>query len=131
MRNLLMIATLTWGLTGCGGFQYVTKTYGNVPVENVAANDSEYRIFHRADLKKMMVTTTIGRAFTSGLTFQAYDPSRGDGMKIACETYLKDKGFGECQAIRGEEVMNGQVEFNYTCQPVSLGVQPVTGSIKK
>lgn len=127
----LLLAGLALALSGCGGMQYVNKTYGNVPVEDVAANNSQYRIFHRADIKKIMVTPSIGNAALSGLTFYGYDPTRGDGMKVACESYLNSKGMKDCTVVRGEEVISGQVEFNYSCEPVTLGTQPAAATIKK
>lgn len=92
------------------------KTYGDTSVEKIAANNSEYRIFHRPDLKKIMVTPTLGRAFASGATFYAYDPTKGDGMKMACKTYLSNKAYQECVVTRGEEVITEQVEFSYECK---------------
>lgn len=119
MKIILMAMLITGMMTGCG-VGYVVKTYGDTPVVEVKANDSEYRVFHRADIKKIMVTPTIGRAFTSGLSFYGYDPSRGDGMKMACETYLKDNGYSDCVVTRGEEVMKEQVEFTYECKHYPL-----------
>lgn len=114
MRNILLALCLSL-LSGCG-MGYVVKTYGDTKVEEVDVNESTFRIFHRPDLHKVMVTPSIGKAFVSGLTFQTYDPSRRKGMDLAVEKYLQDKGLKGCTATRDSEVMNEQWEFSYRCQ---------------
>lgn len=125
--SALIVAVI---LSGCG-MGYVISTYGKVPVEEVDVNQSTYRLFHRPDLKKIMVTPSIGKAMASGFSLMIYDPSKSKGMDMAVDAYLKKAGYEGCAIKRGEEVMNEQIEFIYSCATVSeSAVRPPSSTSK-
>lgn len=126
MRWLLVLFALVT-LNGCG-MGYVVKTYGDTKVDEVTVNESTYRIFHRPDLRKIMATPSLGKAFTSGLSLGAYDPASRKGMDLACEKYLAGLGYRDCVVTRGEEVLSQQVEFTYQCGPQEGKTPPAASS---
>lgn len=121
LHRFALTGTLLAFLSGCG-IGYVVSTYGKTPVEKIDVNDSTYRVFHRADLHKVMVTPTIAQSMASGASFFAYDPTKGSGMQMAVEKYLNQAGYKDCTITRGKEVTTNQVEFSYQCATVP--VQP-------
>ena len=117
LRRFALTGTLLPFWLGCG-IGYVVSTYGKTPVEKIDVNDSTYRVFHRADLQKVMVTPTIAKSMASGASMFGYDPTKGPGMQMAVEKYLDQAGYKDCTITRGKEVTTNQVEFSYQCATV-------------
>ncbi len=80
MLSRIILAASLLLLCSCGNLGYIVKTYGkpNSKLQHHESKEMAIRIFDRPDLKKMMVTPTVGRAFGigagAGATFGLWTP---------------------------------------------------------
>ena len=119
IRKLFALSILSL-LTGCASISYITETYNEAKLVEVAMPDDTYRIFDNPKISKIMVTSSIGSALGQGLgkglTLGAAEtiPPRPK-FQAAAEKFLADDGRKNCKIKDGYLLISPQFEFIYDC----------------
>ena len=121
MRAFLpVLFALSAPLAACSGVSYAMQEYGEVDVERFSYGDDTWRIFHRPDERKLMITPSLGRSAASGaasgLTLGLGGGPTGPfgAYRAAAQSYVAMVGAG-CAITDGGLVMTSQYEFYYSC----------------
>lgn len=124
---LLAVAAL---LSGCASFSYITESYGNVTLVEVTTRYDTFRVFDKPTEGKLMITSSIGSALTTGFTgglllnptaTQTPKPIFQEGA----EQFLAQTG-RSCRIVDGYLLVNPQWEFKYECEGGPIATSSIT-----
>jgi hypothetical protein len=115
--TLLLISTLVLFASGCASYNYVNQTYSDTPVDRYIHRNKQFRIYHKPEENKLMITPTfssaIGQGIIEGITLNSADMSTSKAVfQPAVEAYLKSK-YEEVEILDGYKVLEEQWEFIY------------------
>ncbi|GLS43944.1 hypothetical protein [Methylobacterium brachythecii] len=121
MKRRAILLALGLGLTGCTGFEYISKTYVSLPVQVVTIGCNEpYEVYDNRQRRRMLVVSNSLREVAGcgiGERNEGRDPkaSRAERFRTAARAFLDETVREDCQ-VKGETVFTDlQTEFAYTC----------------
>lgn len=127
MERLIYLSTVTTAiitlLTGCvdapsaDTLRYVDATYGKVVYQEVTDTEDTWRVFDNAREGKLIVTTSLDTAISSGkaegatLGLVKTAPQQESFQRVA-ETFLKKR---KCSVAEARKITRLDYEFSYIC----------------
>ncbi|TXN24566.1 hypothetical protein [Methylobacterium sp. WL9] len=122
MQRFAILLCLGTVLSGCTGFEYISKTYVALPSQVVTIGCNEpYEVYDNRQRRRMLVVSNSLREVTGcgiGERNEGRDPaaSRAERFRTAARAFLDETVREDCR-ITGETVFADlQTEFAYTCE---------------
>lgn len=118
---ILLLVLSPFAVSGCTGFEYLSKTYVSLTPQVVTIGCKEpYEIYDNRQRRRILVVSNALREVAGcdvGERFERVAPaeSRAERFRTAARTYLDETVREDC-SITGENVFTDlQTEFVYAC----------------
>lgn len=108
-------------LAGCSGLSYAMQNYSDTKPERFAYANEDWRIFHKPNENRLMITPSFKTAMaagaktgaTFGLAGSQTDPE--NRFRTAALVFVKSKVDDSCKITKGSLVIDPQYEYFYEC----------------
>ncbi|MBT5913480.1 MAG: hypothetical protein HOH59_11795 [Rhodospirillaceae bacterium] len=108
-------------LIGCSGLSYVIDNYSGIQPEKFSYAGEDWRIFHKPNEKRLMITPSMGTAMAGGfkqgatlfLAGRQSDPE--NRFRTASMIYVQTKVSESCEITTGKLLIDPQYEYYYEC----------------
>ena len=111
-KYLLLIGFLT--TAGCSGLNYALDNYSGIDPQRFEYGGQTFRIFDKPEDGRLMITPSLGRAFTQGATFGAAATAEASYANAA-QAYLNSTD-RRCSTSNVLLIVQPQYEVYYACR---------------